>query len=125
MLKDASATAIYGSKAANGVIVITTKKATAERCKLSYSGNVSIGQRPRYGLCDLMNSAEHMQFQREIHEERKQYPLSSQMLDIGYYGTCNRNCYVIEITLEEMNKEYEKLASDKHGLVRHSISQLI
>ncbi|MFR5657445.1 MAG: TonB-dependent receptor plug domain-containing protein [Butyricimonas faecihominis] len=67
VLKDASATAIYGSKAANGVIVITTKKATVGKVQVSYSGNVSIGQRPRYGLYDLMNSAEHMQFQREIH----------------------------------------------------------
>ena len=53
VLKDASATAIYGSKAANGVIVITTKKATVGKVQVSYSGNVSIGQRPRYGLYDF------------------------------------------------------------------------
>ena len=43
VLKDASATAIYGSQAANGVIVITTKKATAGRVQVSYSGDFSIG----------------------------------------------------------------------------------
>ena len=37
--KDASATAIYGIKAANGVIVITTKKGTSGRMSLNYSGN--------------------------------------------------------------------------------------
>lgn len=39
VLKDASATAIYGVKAANGVIVITTKKGERGRISLSYSGN--------------------------------------------------------------------------------------
>lgn len=53
VLKDASATAIYGSKAANGVIVITTKKATAGKLHVNYSGDFSIGQRPHYGLYDL------------------------------------------------------------------------
>ena len=70
VLKDASATAIYGSQAANGVIVITTKKAQVGRVQVSYSGDFSIGQRPRYGLYDLMNSAERMQFSWEVYEEK-------------------------------------------------------
>lgn len=67
VLKDASATAIYGSKAANGVIVITTKKATAGKLHVNYSGDFSIGQRPHYGLYDLMNSAERMDLSRDIY----------------------------------------------------------
>lgn len=43
VLKDASATAIYGSRASNGVIIITTKSGTSDRLKFSYNGNVSIG----------------------------------------------------------------------------------
>jgi TonB-dependent starch-binding outer membrane protein SusC len=44
VLKDASATAIYGSRAAGGVILITTKKGAAgAKLKVSYSGNVSLG----------------------------------------------------------------------------------
>jgi iron complex outermembrane receptor protein len=39
VLKDASATAIYGSRASNGVIIITTKKGTSGKIKISYSGN--------------------------------------------------------------------------------------
>lgn len=42
VLKDASATAIYGSRASNGVIVITTKKGTDGKIKFNYSGNVSL-----------------------------------------------------------------------------------
>jgi iron complex outermembrane receptor protein len=49
VLKDASATAIYGSRASNGVILITTKKGTAGSKKfgLDYSGNVSVGTVPK------------------------------------------------------------------------------
>ena len=46
VLKDASATAIYGSRASNGVIIITTKKgAKGQGVKVSYNGNVSISMR--------------------------------------------------------------------------------
>jgi iron complex outermembrane receptor protein len=40
--KDASAAAIYGSRAANGVIVITTKKGTKGRVKVSFSSQVGV-----------------------------------------------------------------------------------
>lgn len=44
VLKDASATAIYGSRASNGVILITTKKGTAnQKMKVTYNGSVSLG----------------------------------------------------------------------------------
>ncbi|MDL2281955.1 SusC/RagA family TonB-linked outer membrane protein, partial [Parabacteroides sp. OttesenSCG-928-G06] len=42
VLKDASATAIYGSRASNGVILITTKKGTTGKVHVNYSGNVSV-----------------------------------------------------------------------------------
>ena len=109
VLKDASATAIYGSKAANGVIVVTTKKATAGKVAVNYSGDFTIGQRPRYGLYDLMNSEEHMRLQKEIYEERRKYPSASFMLPIGYYGL-QQKLLQREITLEEMDLEYRKLA---------------
>jgi tonB-linked outer membrane protein, susC/ragA family len=65
VLKDASATAIYGSKAANGVIVITTKRGQTDRMTVNYSGTFSFRARPHYGLFNLMNSAERIQFSRE------------------------------------------------------------
>ena len=42
VLKDASATAIYGSRASNGVILITTKKGTQERIKVNYAGTFTV-----------------------------------------------------------------------------------
>ncbi|MEI7662946.1 MAG: TonB-dependent receptor [Bacteroidota bacterium] len=49
VLKDASATAIYGSRASNGVIIITTKKGTAGSKKfgVEYSGNISVSTVPK------------------------------------------------------------------------------
>jgi iron complex outermembrane receptor protein len=42
VLKDASATAIYGSRASNGVIIITTKKGKQDKFQLSYNGTVGV-----------------------------------------------------------------------------------
>ncbi len=56
VLKDASATAIYGSRASNGVILITTKKGSNGKPKVSYNGSVSI--KHNYNTMDMMNAAE-------------------------------------------------------------------
>ena len=73
VLKDASATAIYGSKASNGVIVITTKKGTPGRISINYNTNVSARQRPTYELYDYMNSYERIQFSKEAYEAGVRY----------------------------------------------------
>lgn len=57
ILKDASATAIYGSRGANGVILITTKSGKSEKMKVSYSGSVGI-QSPSNKL-NLLSAAEY------------------------------------------------------------------
>ena len=59
ILKDAAAAAIYGSRAANGVIVVTTKKGQAGRMKVSYSNNFTWSFKPQKNL-QLMNSAEKL-----------------------------------------------------------------
>lgn len=60
VLKDASATAIYGSRASNGVIVITTKRGQAGQATVSYHGLGGMQQIPkRMDLLDLPQYAEH------------------------------------------------------------------
>ena len=54
ILKDASATAIYGSRASNGVILITTKKGHAGRARVSYNGNMSVSTKT--GSVDVMSA---------------------------------------------------------------------
>ncbi len=65
VLKDASATAVYGSKASNGVIVITTKKGKMNRLTVNYTGNLSINSKPNYGMFNYMNSQERIIFSQE------------------------------------------------------------
>ena len=84
VLKDASATAIYGVKAANGVIVITTKRGQTGKTSISYSGNFSIGSKVTYDRMNLMNSKERVDVSREIYERGL---VSSQSLTpVGFEG---------------------------------------
>jgi len=69
VLKDASATAIYGARAANGVIVITTKRGRSGALRVNYTGNFSGKLRPTYNQFDLMNSAQEMSVYRELFEK--------------------------------------------------------
>ena len=74
ILKDASATAIYGTRAANGVIVVTTKRGKKGRASLSYSGSVQVTERPSYSDFNLMNSKERVDVSREIAQKNLGYP---------------------------------------------------
>jgi TonB-dependent starch-binding outer membrane protein SusC len=58
--KDAAATAIYGSRAANGVVFITTKKGRAGKARVSY--NMSVSWTQPYGLPDVMNAQEYTDY---------------------------------------------------------------
>ncbi|WP_461489824.1 SusC/RagA family TonB-linked outer membrane protein [Pontibacter sp. HJ8] len=69
ILKDASATALYGARAMNGVVVITTKKGRVGKPLVSYTGNFSTYLKPTYGSFDIMNSADQMSVYLEL--ERK------------------------------------------------------
>ncbi|MCT4614500.1 MAG: SusC/RagA family TonB-linked outer membrane protein [Marinifilaceae bacterium] len=69
ILKDASATALYGARAMNGVIVITTKKGKAGRLNVNISSETTIKQKPSYNNYDILNSKEQMSVFQEL--ERK------------------------------------------------------
>jgi TonB-linked SusC/RagA family outer membrane protein len=60
ILKDASATALYGARAKNGVIVITTKKGKKGILRIHYNNNFSYKLRPRYTNFNVLNSQEEL-----------------------------------------------------------------
>lgn len=63
ILKDASATAIYGSRASNGVIMITTKRGTAGNATVTYDGYVGWQEMPKkYDMLNLREYAKHHNF---------------------------------------------------------------
>ncbi|QMU30972.1 SusC/RagA family TonB-linked outer membrane protein [Adhaeribacter radiodurans] len=66
ILKDASATALYGARAMNGVIVITTKKGKVGKPIVSYTGNFTTYLKPTYSNFNIMNSADQMSVYSEL-----------------------------------------------------------
>ena len=60
ILKDAAATALYGARAMNGVIVITTKRGRKGQLSMNYSGEFSVRQVPSYREYNIMNSQQQM-----------------------------------------------------------------
>lgn len=64
ILKDASATAIYGSRGANGVVIITTKKGRAGKPSITYNGSMTVGVVGQ--IPDLMNAYEFVRLQQEV-----------------------------------------------------------
>ncbi|WP_164110994.1 MULTISPECIES: SusC/RagA family TonB-linked outer membrane protein [Sphingobacterium] len=66
VLKDAAATAIYGTRAANGVIVITSKKGKAGKTRINFTSNASVGERPRIEDAYMMNSKDRIDVNREM-----------------------------------------------------------
>ena len=105
VLKDAASTAIYGVKAANGVIVITTKRGQIGRMSVSYNGNFSLTPRMNYNKLELMNSQQRVEVSREAYETG--LPLAGNQ-DIGYMALAkaykNR-----EISLEEFSERAKQL----------------
>ncbi|MCT4614668.1 MAG: SusC/RagA family TonB-linked outer membrane protein [Marinifilaceae bacterium] len=106
VLKDASATAIYGSAAANGVIVINTKRSNKEQLNINYTGELSLGMAPSYRMYDRMNSKEMMRFSFENYQSGMQYP--SKPIELGFVGIIQK-LHNKQITVEEYQKEYNKL----------------
>lgn len=66
ILKDGSATSIYGARAMAGVIVVTTKKGKAGTNKISYTGEFSMRLKPNYNNFNIMNSQEQMSVYRDL-----------------------------------------------------------
>ena len=126
ILKDASATALYGTKAANGVIVITTKRGREGKPQIRYNNTFTWKFRPRYSdkSVDVMNSKERIQLSRELWNDHYVYNTNSSM--VGYEGLMMR-LFNKEITQEQFDSELayvETVNTDWFDLLTHdSFSQ--
>ncbi|HUP12072.1 MAG TPA: SusC/RagA family TonB-linked outer membrane protein, partial [Niastella sp.] len=70
VLKDASAAAIYGARAANGVIIITTRRGKEGRTSLTYDGSYGVQYVPKDKRFDLLNVDEYIALQTELDPNR-------------------------------------------------------
>lgn len=69
ILKDGSATSIYGARAMAGVIVVTTKKGRSGFSKISYTGEYTMRLKPRYSEFNIMDSQEQMGVYKELKQK--------------------------------------------------------
>lgn len=108
VLKDASATAIYGVRAANGVIVIKTKRGKAGMMSVTYSGNINVGEKVTYDKLELMNSRERVAVSREIYERGLIANFTNN--NIGYAGALNQYLNK-QITANQFEAQVARLES--------------
>ncbi|MDR8390912.1 TonB-dependent receptor [Aliifodinibius sp. S!AR15-10] len=85
VLKDASATSLYGSRAANGVVLIETKKAVAGQTQVNFNASYGVQQIPQRGRPNVMEADEYAQFQKEI-DEFNGRPVDEAFQDPSQYG---------------------------------------
>ena len=69
ILKDGSATSIYGARAMAGVIVVTTKKGRAGQAHINYTGEYTMRLKPSYSNFNIMNSQEQMGIYQELQQK--------------------------------------------------------
>jgi len=84
ILKDAASTALYGSKAANGVIVVETVKPIPGKLRFSYSNDIRI-EGPDLTVYNMMNAAEKLEFERLSGRYRIDDAQQQVVLDSIYY----------------------------------------
>lgn len=87
ILKDGSATSIYGARAMAGVIVVTTKKGRAGQSRVGYTGEYTIRLKPSYSTFNIMNSQDQMAVYQELQQKGYlNYAETSNAADCGIYG---------------------------------------
>jgi TonB-linked SusC/RagA family outer membrane protein len=87
ILKDGSATSIYGARAMGGVIVVTTKKGKAGTTRINYTGEYTMRLKPSYSQFNIMNSQEQMGVYKEMESDGLiSFGRTYRAQDSGIYG---------------------------------------
>lgn len=131
VLKDAAATALYGTRASNGVIVVTTKRGKAGPPTIRYSNQTKLTRRPRYTDSNirLMNSQQRVQFGKDLCDMH--YKFSESMPLVGYEGAFYRyqtaqtsyDEFLDEVQgYETMNTDWFKLLTRDAVTMSHTVN---
>ncbi len=111
VLKDAASSSIYGNRAANGVILITTKKGTSGEMKISYNGYYGVQNATR--LPDVLNSVEYATLRNEASANSGSIPNYTEA-DIQKYAAHNDPMYP--------DIDYFKVYYDQANTQNHRLS---
>ena len=121
VLKDAAATALYGTRAANGVIVVTTKKGEPGPPRITYNAQFKYTARPRYtdSNINLMNSQERVRFGQDL--VNLHYAFPNHMTMVGYEGAYHRYVtgQIDYDTFVAEARQAETANTDWFGLLTH------
>lgn len=90
VLKDAVATAMYGSRAANGVIVVTLRRGASRPPTVGYRGSTSIRMRESYAGRNLMNATERINLSMDMINANLIFQTDPTTLDFGYERLYNQ-----------------------------------
>ena len=125
VLKDAAAASIYGARASNGVIVITSKRAKNSRLEVNFSADLTITEKNDYDYMEWANAEELIRLERYNFNFVKNNPSQSAWKNIQDYYTDNR--FVLspivrlltakelgEISADELNSQLARLASNDY-----------
>lgn len=118
VLKDASATAIYGSRASNGVIIITTKKGRkGTKPTFSYNGNVSVSKVNK--TLDVMDGPEYTGFIKNLVMNQKgfttdaEWEASDEYKNLGYYDAAGNHLFA---NTDWQDQIYRTAVSTDHNI---------
>lgn len=114
VLKDASATAIYGSRASNGVIIVTTKKGATDKMQIGFNGQVSISTPTKY--VDVLSGRE---FRNLVTGLEGSYGINSAALD--KLGNSNTD-WQKEIYRTAISQDYNISVSGSKGNLPYRVS---
>lgn len=119
VLKDASATALYGVRAANGVIVITTKKGHVGAPIINFSSASTYTARPRYTdhNINVMDSRQRVDYSRDLINNNMSYPANINY--VGYEGALH-DLYTNVISYEQFQarvSQMETMNTDWFSLI--------
>ncbi|MCM1366219.1 MAG: TonB-dependent receptor [Prevotella sp.] len=113
ILKDASATAIYGSRASNGVIIITTKKGKGGKPVVNFSANFSVNTARK--TLNLMDGAEFAQVVRDNLGE-------SSIAQLGYNGTEYNTNWQKEVLRTSFSQDYNLSVAGKAAWLPYRVN---
>lgn len=102
VLKDAAASAIYGARAANGVIVVKTKSGRAGKTTYNLTAHFGLSARPENNLA-MMNSEQKLRFEREMY-------MDTGLISIGRAANLMNQVSLGIITREEADAEIQRLS---------------
>jgi TonB-linked SusC/RagA family outer membrane protein len=114
ILKDASATAIYGARGANGVVIITTKKGTVGAPKVSYDG--SYGVQRAIQKIPMMDAYEFVKLQSEI------YTPTEMTGNFGYFQTKDAKTWTLEDYRNIKQHNWQEMILQDAPVQNHGIS---